>query len=60
MEVSRRDFINAARHEPVGAREPVSDVPVARPPLTEIRQMFGWPPVPDHEDAIRHHDGEDD
>ena len=46
MELSRRDFINAARREPVGAREPVSDVPVARPPLTEIRQMFGPPSVP--------------
>ena len=41
MELTRRDFINAARREPVGAREPVSDIPVARPPLTEIRQMFG-------------------
>jgi hypothetical protein len=50
LEMSRRDFINAARREPVGARESVSDVPVARPPLTEIRQMFGWPPVPVHED----------
>jgi hypothetical protein len=50
LEVSRRDFINAARREPVGAREPVSDVPVARPPLTEIRQMFDWPPGSVHED----------
>jgi hypothetical protein len=31
MELSRRDFINAARRESLGARESVSDVPVARP-----------------------------
>ena len=58
LELSRRDFINAARREPVGARELVSDVPVARPPLTEIRQMFGSPPVPGHED-VAGHEGED-
>jgi hypothetical protein len=59
MELSRRDFINAARHEPIGAREPVSDVPVARPPLTEIRRMFGSPAVAVHEDATKQHGGED-
>jgi hypothetical protein len=58
IELSRRDFINAARRHPVGARDPVSDVPVARPPLIEIRQMFGWPPV--HEEKSKQHDGEDD
>lgn len=60
MELSRRDFINAARREPVGARQPVSDVPVARPPLTEIRHIFGSPAVPVHEDATNQHGGEDD
>jgi hypothetical protein len=60
IELSRRDFINAARRDPVGARDLVSDVPVARPPLTEIRQMFGWPPVPVHKDRSEQHDGEDD
>jgi hypothetical protein len=59
IELSRRDFINAARRHPVGARDPVSDVPVARPPLTEIRQMFGWPPVPVHEHKSSQHDDED-
>lgn len=57
MELSRRDFINAARREPVGERQPVGDVPVARPPLTEIRQMFGTPEVPGHQDAAQQHDG---
>ncbi len=58
IELSRRDFINAARRDPVGARDPVSDVPVARPPLTEIRQMFGGPPAPIHEDKGKRRDGE--
>jgi hypothetical protein len=60
MELSRRDFINAARREPIGRREPVGDVPVARPPLTEIRQMFGSPADPVGEDATEQHDGEKD
>jgi hypothetical protein len=60
MELSRRDFINAARREPVGERESVSDVPVARPPLTEIRQMFGSAADPVQHDATKQTDGEHD
>ena len=41
MELARRDFINATRRDVVDAKTPVDDVPVARPPLSEIRQMFG-------------------
>ncbi|MBO0823762.1 MAG: hypothetical protein J2P27_07860 [Actinobacteria bacterium] len=57
MELARRDFINAARREPVGERQAVSDVPVARPPLTEIRQMLRSPDVPGHQDAAQQHEG---
>lgn len=46
IELSRRSFINAARREPIGAWEPVRNVPVVRPPPTEIRQMFRWRPSP--------------
>jgi hypothetical protein len=41
MEVARRDFINASRHEVVRTKESVDDVPVARPSLAEISQLFG-------------------
>jgi hypothetical protein len=41
MEVARRDFINATRRDVVDAKTPVEDVPVARPPLSEIHQLFG-------------------
>ena len=41
MELARRDFINASRRDVVDAKTSVDDVPVARPPLAEIRQMFG-------------------
>lgn len=41
MEVARRDFINASRREVVQTKETVDDVPVARPSLAEIRQLFG-------------------
>ena len=41
MELSRRDFINAARREVVDIRTSVEDVPVARPALSEIRELFG-------------------
>jgi hypothetical protein len=41
MEVARRDFINASRREVVQTKEAVDDVPVARPSLAEIRQLFG-------------------
>lgn len=41
MEVARRDFINASRREVVQTKESVDDVPVARPSLAEIRQIFG-------------------
>jgi hypothetical protein len=60
MELSRRDFINAARREPVDAGELVADVPVARPPLAEIRQMFGWPAATIHDEAPDQGDGGDD
>jgi hypothetical protein len=59
MELCRRDFINAARSEPIGAGELVTDVPVARPPLAEIQQMFGWPATAIHEDAPHQDVGED-
>jgi hypothetical protein len=58
MELTRRDFINAARSEPIGAGELVTDVPVARPPLTEIQQMFGSPAATLQEDPPRQDDGE--
>jgi hypothetical protein len=45
MEVARRDFINATRRDVVDAKTPVDHVPVARPPLSEIRQLFGPLPV---------------
>ena len=45
MEVARRDFINAARREVVDTKAFVDDVPVARPPLSEIRQLFDFPSV---------------
>jgi hypothetical protein len=41
MEVARRDFINASRREVVHTKESVDDVPVARPSLAEIGQLFG-------------------
>lgn len=41
MEEARRDFINASRREVVQIKESVDDVPVARPSLAEIRQLFG-------------------
>jgi hypothetical protein len=41
MEVARRDFINATRRDVVDAKILVDDVPVARPPLSEISHMFG-------------------
>jgi hypothetical protein len=41
MEIARRDFINAARREVVHTNASVDDVPVARPSLAEIRQLFG-------------------
>jgi hypothetical protein len=41
MELARRDFINATRRDVVDAKTSVEDVPVARPPLSEIHQMFG-------------------
>jgi hypothetical protein len=41
MEVARRTFINASRHEVVRTKESVDDVPVARPSLDEIRRLFG-------------------
>lgn len=58
MELSRRDFINAARRELVGEREPVGDVPAARPLLAEIRQILASGAVP-FEDAANAH-GTDD
>lgn len=60
MELSRRDFINAARRDPVGEREQVSDVPVARPPLAEIRQMFGSAAESDSKGAANLHGGDND
>jgi hypothetical protein len=60
MELSRRDFVNAARRGPFGAGELVADVPVARPPLTEIREMFGWPATTIHGEAPDQDDSEDD
>jgi hypothetical protein len=59
MELARRDFINAARRDPVGEREHVSDVPVARPPLAEIRQMFGSAGESDSNGAANLHGGDD-
>jgi len=44
MEAARRRFINAARLTVVDAKVPVDDAPVARPPLSEIHQMFGTAP----------------
>jgi hypothetical protein len=41
MEVARRDFINAARRDVVDTKESADDVPVARPSLAEIHQLFG-------------------
>jgi hypothetical protein len=41
MELARRDLINAARREMVASKELVDDVPVGRPSLTEIDEMFG-------------------
>jgi hypothetical protein len=41
MELARRDFINASRREVVHSKASVDDVPVARPSLDEIRQIFG-------------------
>jgi hypothetical protein len=41
MEVSRRDFMNAARREVVETRVHIDDLPVARPPLSEVRELFG-------------------
>ena len=46
MEAVRLDFINAARRSVVGASARVDDAPVARPPLWEIREMFGSPADP--------------
>jgi hypothetical protein len=43
MELSRRDLINAARHEVVATRDLVADVPVARPSLAELSEIFGSP-----------------
>ena len=51
MEVARRDFINATRREVVQTKEAVDDVPVARPSLAEIRQLFG--PASTHGDYAK-------
>lgn len=51
MEAARRDFINATRRDVVDAKTPVDDVPVARPPLSEIHQLFGSPSVRTPPDA---------
>jgi hypothetical protein len=39
METARLDFINTARHGVLGVKEGVADVPFARRPLSEIREM---------------------
>jgi hypothetical protein len=54
MELARRDFINAARSDPICAGDVVQDVPVARPPLTELQQMFGTAAASGHKEATRH------
>ena len=43
MEVSRRDLINAARREVISTDDAVADVPVARPSLAEVEQIFESP-----------------
>jgi hypothetical protein len=43
----------------VGEREQVSDVPVARPPLAEIRQMFGLAAESDSKGAANLHGADD-
>jgi hypothetical protein len=60
MELSRRDFINAARREVVGTKTFVDDVPVARPSLSEIREMFGPSAVPTSPDAAISREGHDE
>ena len=41
MEFARRDLINAARRETVTSRDLVDDVPVGRPSLSEVANLFG-------------------
>jgi hypothetical protein len=40
MELARRDLINAARREMVSSKDFVDDVPVGRPSLSELDQLF--------------------
>ena len=56
----QRDAMELSRRDPVGEREHVSDVPVARPPLAEIRQMFGSAAESDSIGAANLYAGDDD
>jgi hypothetical protein len=56
LESARLDFINTARRRVVNAKTTVNEVPVARPPLSEIQELFGS--APDHPPFDDDHSGQ--
>jgi hypothetical protein len=43
MESSRLDFINAVRRKVVESKDSMGKVPVARPSLSELNELYGQP-----------------